>query len=333
MENQTNNVAADPTGKLAFADFPANLKLRGKQPSTVESYTRDASRFLEFMHEKKLRLGNLEPDTLLAYENYLRHDCDGRTNSVRRSIIGIRQYFRFLVDRKVIRESPFDLVPLPARDDGLPDQLDEEDVAMLIEAASATTPPIKAARDRAIVSLLSFEGLKASELITLVWTDLMLDDNLAVWGSLSIPGDRGRAIILGPESAAALDAYRNLFREWSAQRPGVISRMFISFKGRESAVSTPTMTRHGLKFVMYELGDKIGVSALNSELLRHHAIRHQLALGKTPEELMGHLGLRRLGNIARHNALPVLEPAPANGFTGTEDLNDHHNDDSHDIHD
>ena len=93
------------------------------------------------------------------------------------------------------------------------------------------------------------------------------------------------------------------------------------------------MTRHGLKFVMYELGDKIGVSALNSELLRHHAIRHQLALGKTPEELMGHLGLRRLGNIARHNALPVLEPAPANGFKGTEDLNDERNDDSHDIHD
>ncbi len=333
MENPTNTLAADLLGNLAFVDFPANLKLRGKQPSTVESYTRDATRFLEFMREKKFRLSNLEPDTLLAYENYLRHDCEGRTNSVRRSIIGIRQYFRFLVDRKVIRESPFDAVPLPARDEGLPEQLDEEDVAMLVEAASATTPPIKAARDRAIVSLLAFEGLKASELITLVWSDLMLDDDLAVWGSLCIPGDRTRAIILGPESAAALDGYRNLFREWSAQRPGVISRMFISFKGRESAVSIPTMTRHGLKFVMYELGDKIGISALNSELLRHHAIRHQLALGKTPEELMGHLGLRRLGNIARHNALPVLETAPANGFKSTGVFNDDSNHDSQNIHD
>jgi hypothetical protein len=70
------------------------------------------------------------------------------------------------------------------------------------------------------------------------------------------------------------------------------------------------MTRHGLKFVMYELGEKIGISKLNSELLRHHAIRHQLASGKSPEDLMGHLGLRRLGNIARHNAKPVLEPDP-----------------------
>jgi integrase/recombinase XerD len=320
MELSTDNL-----NNLSGTDFPENLKSRGKQPSTVESYSRDASRFLEFMQEKKLRLANLEPDILVEYENYLRNECDGRTNSVRRSMIGVRQFFRFLVDKKVLRESPFDAVPLPARDEDLPDQLDDEDVAMLIEAAAASSPPIKAARDRAIVTLLAYEGLKASELIHLVWTDIMLDDNLAAWGSLSIPGDKGRTIILGPESATALDAYRTLFREWSAKRPGVISRMFISFKGRESAVSVPTMTRHGLKFVMYELGEKIGVSGLNSELLRHHAIRHQLALGKSPEDLMGHLGLRRLGNIARHNARPVLETSLHKGFgddDGSQDIHD-----------
>jgi len=327
-------IATDNLINLSVADFPENLKSRGKQPSTVESYSRDASRFVEFMQEKKLRLGKLEPDILLEYENYLRTECEGRTNSVRRSMIGVRQFFRFLVDRKVLRESPFDAVALPARDEGLPDQLDEEDVAMLIEAAAASSPPIKAARDRAIVALLAYEGLKASELIHLVWTDLMLDDNLAAWGSLSIPGDRGRTIILGPETATALDFYRTLFREWSAKRPGLISRMFISFKGRESAVSVPTMTRHGLKFVMYELGEKIGFSSLNSELLRHHAIRYQLSLGKSPEDLMGHFGLRRPGNIARHNARPVLEnarPKPfkaTGGSTGSDD-----DDGSQNIHD
>ena len=329
MEISTDNLI-----NLSGTDFPENLKSRGKQPSTVESYSRDAGRFVEFMQEKKLRLGKLEPDILLEYENYLRHECEGRTNSVRRSMIGVRQFFRFLVDQKVLRESPFDAVALPARDEGLPDQLDEEDVAMLIEAAAASSPPIKAARDRAIITLLAYEGLKASELINLVWTDLMLDDNLAAWGSLSIPGDRGRAIILGPETATALDAYRTLFRDWSAKRPGIISRMFISFKGRESAVSVPTMTRHGLKFVMYELGEKIGVSSLNSELLRHHAIRYQLSSGKSPEELMGHLGLRRLGNIARHNAQPVLETAIPKPFKDSGDFTDSEDDDgSQDIHD
>lgn len=296
---------------LAAEAFAENLKSRGKQPSTVESYTRDAQNFLEFMQEKKLRLAELEPDVLLAYEHYLRYEREGRTNSVRRSLIGIRQYFRFLVDKKVIKESPFDAVPLPARDEGLPEQLDEEDIAALVEAAAGGSPAIKAARDRAIVSLLAFEGLKASELIALVWSDLLLADHLndemSAHGSLSIGGIRGRTIILGNETCAALDAYRTQFRQLAARRPGSVSRMFISFKGRDSAIATPTMTRHGLKFVMYELGEKVGVSGLNSELLRHHAIRYQLGLGKTQEELMSHLGLRRPGNIARHNAPVVLD--------------------------
>jgi integrase/recombinase XerD len=307
MKQSTENQKPHRLTGLPLEGFPENLKTSGKQPSTVESYTRDAARFLEFLQENKIQPGALQPEVLLDYENYLRHDREGRTNSVRRSLIGIRQYFRFLVDTKVLRESPFDTVPLPARDEGLPDQLDEEDVAMLMEAAWASTPPIKAARDRAIVALLGWEGIKASELIHLTWSDLMLTPPS---GSLSIPGERSRTIVLGLETVSIMTGYRELFRDWSSRRPEAVSRMFVSFKGRESVVAMPTMTRHGLKFVMYELGEKIGISKLNSELLRHHAIRHQLASGKSPEDLMGHLGLRRLGNIARHNAKPVLEPDP-----------------------
>lgn len=308
---------------LASGAFAENLKSRGKQPSTVESYTRDAGNFLEFMQEKKLRIGELSPDVLVAYEHYLRYDREGRTNSVRRALIGIRQYFRFLVDRKVIIESPFDAVPLPARDEGLPEQLDDEDIAALVEAAAAGSPPIKAARDRAIVALLAFEGIKASELITLVWSDLILDDQSLTHGTLSIGGTRGRTIVLGAEACEALEAYRSLFRQLAARRPGSVSRMFISFKGRDSAIATATMTRHGLKFVMYELGEKIGVSGLNSELLRHHAIRYQLALGKSQEDLMAHLGLRRPGNIARHNAPGVLDSTRHDKFGSTPSTDVH----------
>ncbi|MEY4630847.1 MAG: site-specific tyrosine recombinase XerD [Pseudomonadota bacterium] len=322
MDKSTQNPKSAGLLDLQISGFPETLKARGKQPSTVESYTRDADRFLEFMKEKKIPVRDLRPEILLEYENYLRNDREGRTNSVRRSLIGIRQYFRYLVEQKQLRESPFDTVPLPARDEGLPDQLDEEDVAMLMEAAAATTPTIKAARDRAVVALLAWEGIKATELIHLTWSDLILDGSVGLsgrpssGGSLSVPGDRGRTIVLGPETASILEAYREMFREWSARRPGVVTRMFISFKGRESAIATPTMTRHGLKFVMYELGEKIGISKLNSELLRHHAIRHQLSLGKSPEDLMGHLGLRRLGNIARHNAHVMVNPAPRKELEG-----------------
>jgi hypothetical protein len=62
------------------------------------------------------------------------------------------------------------------------------------------------------------------------------------------------------------------------------------------------MTRHGLKFIVYELGDKVGAKSLNTEQLRHFAVTHLISQGMAPDEIMAHLGLRRLGNIAKHLA-------------------------------
>ena len=78
--------------------------------------------------------------------------------------------------------------------------------------------------------------------------------------------------------------------------------MFIAFKGRDASFPLPNMTRHGLKFIIYELGEKIGMASLNTEQLRHFAVSHLISLGYAPDQIMAHLGLRRLGNIAKHLA-------------------------------
>ncbi len=79
-------------------------------------------------------------------------------------------------------------------------------------------------------------------------------------------------------------------------------RMFISFKGRDAATPFPNMTRHGIKFIFYELAQKAKLPTLNTELLRHFAVAHLIKSGQTPDQIMKHLGLRRLGNIAKHIA-------------------------------
>ena len=52
--------------------------------------------------------------------------------------------------------------------------------------------------------------------------------------------------------------------------------------------------------MLYELGSQAQIKKLNSELLRHYAIHYHILLGRTPEEIMKHFGLKRLGNIAKH---------------------------------
>lgn len=304
--------------------FADSLRMRGKQPATVESYCRDAQRFLDYLAKLSVDAERVEAETLLAYQDFLRGGEGEKDNSVRRTVIGIRQFYRFLSDSRTIKATPFDLVPIPSRDERLPKSLSEEDVETLITVAMSGRPDCKAMRDVAIVSLLAHEGVKANELINLRWRDYitaaeasktvvaspsalqqpaMTDDGSPV-ATLHIGGSRARAIILSRETQSWLNSYRERYDAINHPviRDAPDKRMFIAFKGRDAASPLPEMTRHGLKFILYELGEKAGLKHLNTELLRHFAVTYLIGLGRTPEEIMHHLGLRRMGNISKHLA-------------------------------
>lgn len=280
--------------------FADNLRHRGKQPATIESYCRDAQRFLDYLGRAKLPPAQVEPETLIAYQDYLRNDLEERDNSVRRTVIGIRQFYRFLSESRTLKATPFDMVPIPSRDESLPKGLEEDDVDTLVTVALAGRPECKALRDAAIVSLLAHEGVKANELISLSWSDVLEEEGTAA--SLRVGGSRSRAIPLSPETHNWLKAYKTAYD--GIKNPLIANpvkkRIFISFKGRDAASPLPEMTRHGLKFILYELGEKAGVPGLNTEQLRHFAVSYMLAHGRAPDEIMQRLGLRRIGNIAKH---------------------------------
>lgn len=289
--------------------FAESLKSRGKQPATIESYCRDAQRFLDYLGKYKLAPSQVAPDTLMAYQEFLRDQCEERDNSVRRTVIGIRQFFRFLTEAREISMTPFDMVPIPERDDRLPRGLEDDDIETLITVAAAGRPDIKATRDAAMVSLLAHEGVKANELISLTWADFIQERGAA---TIRIGGGRARAIALSKSTHDWMSTYRQHYN--AVRHPVIVNsvqkHIFIAFKGRDAASPLPVMTRHGLKFILYELGERAGYSKLNTEQLRHFAVSYLLGLGKSPEEIMLHLGLRRIGNIAKHVARTARPTGP-----------------------
>ena len=282
--------------------FAESLKSRGKQPATIESYCRDAQRFLDYLARYRLLPTEVEPATLMGYQNFLRSDLEERDNSVRRTVIGIRQFFRFLTESRAINSTPFDSVPIPARDEALGKGLTTAQIECIIQLASAGRPATKAARDAALVALLAYEGIKANELINLRWVDLITDGDSS---SLHIGGARARSIRLSAKTLDLILTYRRHYLTIS--NPAILQsldkRMFVSFRGRDATCPLPMMTRHGLKFILYEIGDKMSLSKLNTEQLRHYAVSYLIDIGRAPDEIMAHLGLRRLGNIAKHLAL------------------------------
>ncbi len=284
-----------PVSQLV-TNFGVFLKKIGKKEATVQSYSRDVAQFLDFLNSKSLNFSSLDRNILSFYQTHVREYQGGRQNSLRRSVIAIRQFFRLLPKfNSEIAIPSFTEFPIPSRDEILTPCLKQKELESLFNAAKQSSD-LKAARDQAILACLSFEGIKVSELISLEWKHYLAHRDK---GSLSIPGERKRIIVLGDDTFRYLEAYRKVtchFRSLIHQN----YKMFIGFRGREVLSVAPHVTRHGLKFMLYELGQICNISHLNTELLRHHAIKHQVALGLSSESIMLHLGLKRIGNIAQH---------------------------------
>jgi len=285
---------------VSIEDFKISLSKKGKKKATIDSYQRDVKGFHSYLAQYGIPLNHVDADLLRHYVQFL-EDKHGRINSVRRSIIGIRQYFRFLAESKAIACNPLEKLPIPARDEHLAQPLSLADLRALLAHTGKSSPQLKGLRDASIISLLAFEGLKVSELIDLAWADFIFSANL---GSLRITGPRSRVIPLHRETTAHILNYKIVFDDTSfpAGEEKKFQKMILAFNGRDTMTISPGISRHGLKFLLYELAPAIGRDKLNTEMLRHFAITHHLRDGKSAEEIMQHFGLRRPGNINKHIA-------------------------------
>jgi integrase/recombinase XerD len=277
--------------------FTADIASKGRVPATIESYRRDCLAFLKFFNEAGVAVEDLEPSILLEFQNYLRSK-NIKDNSIRRSVIGIRQFFRYIQTERGWNASPFDESIIPKRNDHFDPRIDAKKFELLKSALVDEGSTLKKHRDLALLMLLGIEGLKVAELIGLSWRDFF---GSTATGTLRIKGNRDRTIQLEHETTEALMLYRNqvsVFSKHGSLDPK--AKIMIGFKGVDASHSLSHLTRHGVKFALYELGNRVKINFLNSEDLRHHAMAHKVSLGFTPEMLMVHLGLRTPGKAVLH---------------------------------
>ncbi len=271
-------------------EYRQNLLECGKKPATIESYARDAKQFMKFCQNKQIKV--VEPICIRWFGEFLEENGE-KANSIRRSIIGVRQFMRFHFDRHQLT-SPFDESHIPSRQEILPDYLDASEIEKIFQACKKTEVRLKELRDQAIISLLGYEGLKASELIQLEWSHFIWNQDFSM-GSLKIFGAKTRTIELYSKTTQALKNYKDMLN----QNGESFEKVFVGFKGKKAQAKLTKMSRHGLKFMLSEVGDTAQIKGLSSEKLRHHAIAFMITHNKSPEEVMAHLGLKRLGNIAK----------------------------------
>lgn len=282
-----------------LSGFKKHLSISGRQKSTISSYATDIKYFSHFLYSNKLDYKKIELINLEHFTTQLKYQQKKSANSIRRKIISIRQFYRFLLEKNKIDSNPFAKSIIPDRKENLPNLLCPKDLKKILKQAKSHPNKIKGTRDCAIIALLALEGLKASEVITLKWDDLILASKQS---SLRIKGPKKRAIFLDLYSQNALKAYHEVLTKQKKKilKPKKSKHIFIAFKGQELETALSEITRHGMKFLLYEIGLESGIKKLNTELLRHYAINYLLNKKNDLEAVKQHLGLKQAGNILKH---------------------------------
>jgi integrase/recombinase XerD len=188
-------------------DYIAYLRIeRGLSPNSLDAYRRDIEKLASFLSEKKRSFEKAKTADLQAFIKELSTLGLERT-SIARIISGIRGFYRFLIEERVLASDPTEALELKAPKRKPPEVLSVEEMReVLIQPDTKTNPGI---RDRAILEFLYATGARVSEVTTLSMNQLFLDDGLV---RLFGKGSKERIVPIGKVARKAMDEYLSKVR-------------------------------------------------------------------------------------------------------------------------
>lgn len=258
-----------------FGDY---IKLeRACSENTKRAYLSDLAIWTAWCSRNSRDPLDVAPDAVSRF--LMEAGIEGRKkSSLHRLGAVLRSFAKFLQYDGVTDKAPR-LVPLGAREEKLPEILNENEIQRIINACEDGTPLGK--RDRAYIELAYGAGMRASELCGLRLRDL--DPGGGILYARG-KGDKERVI---PYIGAVRRVVDEYIREY---RPALDKKgaewLFLSRSGRQ-------LHRETLWVILHKRGLAAGVPAkrLHPHVLRHTFATHLLRGGmdqRTLQELLGH---------------------------------------------
>ncbi len=200
--------------------------------------------------------------------------------SLKLVIVAVKVFFRWLAAGKKIPRDIAETLALPRLPRELPEHLNPEQIARLLESVDTAHPLGK--RDKAMLELLYASGLRVGELVTAKLENLDLEN-----GFIRVVG-KGSKTRLVPVGGAALAAMRVYLEN---ERPALV---------RPRTGSEIFLNRHGKRLTTQRcwqiLKERAALAGLDSvdvypHLLRHSFATHLLSNGadlRVIQEMLGH---------------------------------------------
>jgi integrase/recombinase XerD len=265
---------------LQIDSFLNHIKAeRALSPNTVSSYARDLARLSEFLSNAGVSGAQSCTPPLVA--EFIRSLASKKlsSRSQMRTLVAVRQFFRFMLEEKVIKSNPALRIEMPRFVPRLPNFLTEEEVEALLSAPDISTP--LGLRDAAILETLYSSGLRASELCSLKIGDVNLQ---AGYLTATGKGRKQRVVPIGDAAVARIQAWLSGGRLVLEKGPRS-DTLFLNKNGGP-------LSRVGLWKIVKHHIQKAGIEKqVSPHKLRHSFATHLLEHGadlRAVQAMLGH---------------------------------------------
>ncbi len=277
-----------------FLEYLKNEKRSSKH--TVQAYNTDLNQFAKFCRE----VFQIEQPEQVNHQiirrwmlSLMNESISNR--SILRKLSALKAFFKYLVRQNIIKTNPLNKITSPKVSKRLPSFVKEEKMNQLLDEVPFDSN-FEGIRNRLIIEMFYFTGIRLSELVNLTDGSVDLDQK-----TIKVLGKRSkeRIIPLTDEFCTRILEYKKVRN----QEIGMVENNYFFCTSKGKKIYDRLVQR-----VVYAFLTMISAEKKNPHVLRHTFATHMLNKGadlNAIKELLGHANLSAT-QIYTHNTIEKL---------------------------
>lgn len=259
---------------------------RSLSSNTVESYLRDLKKISTYFIKKKLPPNKITSNLLINFIKY-QSKKGLKPRSLARLVSSIKGFYKYLLLENIITDNPAELLESPKIGLTLPDTLSVNEINLIIQTIDLSHS--SGERDRAIIETLYGSGLRVSELVNLLISNIDIKNEFI---KIEGKGSKERLVPLSKSSIKCILIYKEKVRIHQTIFTGNEDYLFLNSRGSK-------LSRITIFNLVKNLAEKSGIK----KSISPHTFRHSFAT----HMLEGGAGLRAIQQLLGHESITTTE--------------------------
>ncbi len=189
--------------------FISYLKIeKNASQTTLYSYNTEIIKFINFLDSQEIFDINLISTRIIRqYFYHAKEDRNLGPSSTSKIIATIKSFFNYLEEEDIIIKNPTRKIRVPKKIYKIPHVMSKHEVDLIIRSVDFAPLRLRknATRDKLVLSLLYYTGIRRNELLNLNWSDINLSKSIMIIRSGK--GNKDRLIPIHKAIRELLDKY------------------------------------------------------------------------------------------------------------------------------